>query len=409
MHDVAIIGGGIVGASVAWQLKQASPDADVILIEKENRIAAHQTGRNSGVIHAGLYYQPGSMKAAFCRAGVPATVWFSREHDIPFEQCGKLVVATDAAELERMKALFARSQENGIRAEMIGEARLRELEPRIAGTGAILSPTTGIADYEKIALKMADMFTEAGGELLLGVTVRDLREERDGVVVSTDRSDIRARHLIVCGGLQADRLAAMMGLADDFRILPFRGEYYMLGDDKVDIVKHLIYPVPNPRLPFLGVHLTRMIRGGVTLGPNAVFSLAREHYDANRPGFRDLASALGYSGLWRLAAKYAGSAFVEARSSVSPSYYLERCRKYCPELALDDLKPYPTGIRAMAVTRDGTMIHDFLIKSSKRALHVCNAPSPAATSAMPIGRHIVEQANDMFGLDLDLDRPIWRP
>jgi len=408
MHDVAVIGGGIVGSSVAWQLKQAWPAADMVLIEKEDRIAAHQSSRSSGVIHAGLYYQPGSMKARFCREGVGATVWFSREHGIPFEQCGKLVVATDDAELERMKALFERSRENGIEVELLYRSAMIEREPRIAGVGAILSPTTGIAYYEKIAGKMAELFAAAGGEVRLGTRVHDLVERADGITVVIDGTEIRTKRLIVCGGLQSDRLAAMMGMADDFRVVPFRGEYYRLGDDKSDIVKHLIYPVPDPRLPFLGVHLTRMIGGAVTLGPNAVFSLARESYEANRPSIRDLASALGYPGLWRLAAKFAPSAIVEARSSLSAAYYLERCRKYCPELTVADLHPWPTGIRAQALSRDGTMIHDFLVKSSKRALHICNAPSPAATSSMPIGRHIVGLANETFDLGLTLGAPPWQ-
>lgn len=407
-YDLVIVGGGIVGASVAWQLRQAWPNAEMLLIDKEAALAHHQSSRSSGVIHAGIYYQPGSLKARFCREGVAAVLWFAKEYGIPFEQCGKLLVATDDLEVARMEALFARARENGIEADLLDGAALAETEPRIAGKGAILSPTTGITDYTAITRTYARLFQGNRGAVQLGVAVRDLREDAEGVTIATDGPDIQTRYLVVCGGLQADRLAAMMGLADDFRIVPFRGEYYVLGSDKNDIVKHLIYPIPDPALPFLGVHLTRTIDGRVTLGPNAVFSLAREAYDANQPSLRDLAASFSWGGFWRLAAKYRASAFSELRSSLSKTHYLKLCQRYCPDLRLGDLNPHPTGIRAQAVSRGGELIHDFIVKSSKRSLHVCNAPSPAATSSMPIGRHILETANERLGLGLDLAPPVWR-
>lgn len=407
MHDVVIIGGGIVGTSVAWQLRNAWPTADLLLIEKEDRLAHHQSSRSSGVIHAGVYYQPGSLKAQFCRDGVRAVLWFAKEYGIPFDQCGKLIVATTPQEHERMTALFARARDNGIVVELLDADGLREREPRITGMGAICSPSTGITDYQAITETYARLFEGNHGAIRTGGAVRDVIEDDEGIRIVTDGPDVRTRYVIVCGGLQADRLAAMMGLAEDFRIIPFRGEYYALGEDKNDIVNHLIYPVPDPALPFLGVHLTRMIDGGVTLGPNAVFSLSRETYASNVPSMRDLASSLSWGGTWKLGAKYAASAIDELRSSLSRRRYLGLCQKYCPELTLDDLNPHPTGIRAQAVSRDGELIHDFIIKSSKRSLHVCNAPSPAATSSMPIGRHILEQANERFGLDLALAPPAW--
>lgn len=408
MHDVVIIGGGIVGASVAWQLRTAWPTADMLMLEKENALAQHQSNRSSGVIHAGIYYQPGSLKAKFCREGVKAVLWFAKQYGIPYEQCGKLVVATDTPELDRMNALFERAKLNGIAVELLDEPALREREPRIVGKGAILSPSTGITDYHAFAETYARLFKGNHGAIKTDTKVRGLAEEPDGIRIITDGPDIRTRFVIVCGGLQADRLAAMMDLADDFRIVPFRGEYFALGADKNDIVNHLIYPVPDPALPFLGVHLTRMIDGRVTLGPNAVFSLAREAYDWNGPSIRDLASSLSWGGTWKLGAKYAASAIDELRSSLSRRRYLELCRKYCPELVLNDLNPHPTGIRAQAVSPDGELIHDFIVKSSKRSLHVCNAPSPAATSSMPIGRHIIEQANERFDLGLTLGAPPWQ-
>ena len=406
-YDIVIIGGGIVGTSVAWQLRQAWPSADMLLIDKEDAVARHQTGRNSGVIHAGLYYQPGSMKARFCREGVAASIWLSKEYGIRYEQCGKLVVATQDDEMHRLRAIFENSKINGIQVEMLDKSAFREREPRITGVGAILSPSTGIADYAGINQCYAKQFEGNRGEILFGTEVRDLVEDPDAITIVTDNAEIRTRYLIVCAGLQADRLAGMMGLADDFRIIPFRGEYYSLGPDKNDIVKHLIYPVPNPGLPFLGVHLTRMIAGNVTLGPNAVFSLARESYEANRLSMRDFVSSVSWGGLWKLAAKYPTHGFKEFYNSISKRRYLSLCQRYCPELTLGDLHPYRTGIRAQAVARNGVMIHDFVMKSSKRAVHICNAPSPAATSSLPIGRHIISVANETFDLDLELKAPPW--
>ncbi len=396
IYDYAIIGGGIVGMSTAWQLLQRLPDASIVVIEKEDRLSAHQTGHNSGVVHAGVYYQPGSMKALFCRRGVEETIRFSRENNIPVEQCGKLIVATSADELARMKNLEDRCLENGIEFELLSANELKTREPRISGVGAILAKTTGIADYPAICRTMGDKFQELGGEIRLGLAVVGVQETADEVVVQAGQEEIRARHLIVCAGMMSDRLAHMLDVEADFAMVPFRGEYYRLPPEKNNIVKHLIYPVPDPALPFLGVHLTRVIEGCVTVGPNAVLGFSREGYAKGSVNAQDVVEMVRFGGFWKLMKQHMGTGIREFKNSISKQGYLDRCRKYCPELTLDDLQPYPSGIRAMAVNRDGTMIHDFLFAETARTILVCNAPSPAATSAIPIGEHIVDKAMDRF-------------
>jgi (S)-2-hydroxyglutarate dehydrogenase len=396
VFDYAIIGGGIVGAATAWQLKQRLPQHSIVLIEKEPALASHQSGHNSGVIHAGVYYQPGSMKAQFCRRGVEATVNFSQQNDIPFDQCGKLLVATNSDEQARMQVLFKRCTENQIDATWLSQDELREREPNIIGTGAFLVGSTGIADYLAITVKMADKFQHMGGEVRLNTTVRSATETAEEIILGTNGEDIRARHVIACAGIMADRVARLLGIETDFEMIPFRGEYYQLPPSKNNIVKHLIYPIPDPELPFLGVHLTRMIDGRVTVGPNAVLAFAREGYAKGSFNLRDVADMAKYSGFWRLVKDNMRAGISEMKDSFFKAGYLERCRKYCPELTLEDLQPYPAGIRAQAVTRDGSLVHDFLFAETPRAILVCNAPSPAATSAIPIGEYIVDKAIGRF-------------
>ena len=392
MYDYLIIGGGIVGLSTAWQLQRRKPECSILLVEKETELALHQTGRNSGVIHAGIYYTPGSLKAKFCKEGVHATMEFCRQNDIPVEQCGKLIVATDAAEQERLLALFKRAQENGMDVELIDAAELRRREPNIRGTGAIFLRTTGIADYPAITRAMAERFEEAGGETRLNSEVTGVRESDDRVTVQlNDGSAVDAKYLIACGGLMADRLAKMQGLNIDFQIIPFRGEYYQLPENRNNIVEHLIYPVPNPELPFLGIHLTRMIDGSVTVGPNALQGWKREGYGRINVSLEDLAAMLSFPGFWRVIGKNFRSGLREMRNSLWKRGYLKQIQKYCPSIELSELLPYRTGVRAMAVNRDGSLIDDFLFKESPRSLHVCNAPSPAATSAIPIGAYVCEK------------------
>lgn len=408
--DVLIVGGGIVGVSTAMQLTERYPGLSVLLLEKEASLAAHQSGHNSGVIHAGVYYAPGSLKAEFCRRGAAATYEFARRHGVRVERCGKLIVATNDIEVERLDALYVRCKQNRLEPEMIGKAALRDLEPRIVGRAAIRVATSGIADYPAMTAAMARLAQERGAQILLDRRVEALHEDDSGITAETPGGRFRARYAIVCAGLMADRLAKMCKIELDFRIVPFRGEYYRLPASKNDIVKHLIYPVPDPELPFLGVHLTRMIGGHVTVGPNAVLALAREGYRWRDVNVRDLSSMAAFPGFWKMLGKHGASGLTEFRNSLWKRGYLELCRRYCPELELDDLQAYPSGVRAQAVMADGTMVHDFLIRSSRRSLHVCNAPSPAATSALPIGAHLVEQFERQFemspsipaGFDLSL-------
>ena len=392
MYDYVIIGGGIVGLSTAWQLRQRKPASRILLLEKEAQVASHQTGHNSGVIHAGVYYAPGSLKAKFCKAGMAATIQFCQDNDIPYQQCGKLLVATNEIELERMHALFERSRENGLDVELIDTEELHRREPAIKGIGAFLVKATGIVDYQKICIRMAKLFAELGGEVRLNACVTNLRESANSIAVTTaDGETLETRYLITCAGLMADRVTRMLGIDIDFQIIPYRGEYFRLPAAKNNIVKHLIYPIPDPDLPFLGVHLTRMIDGSVTVGPNAVQGWKREGYGRINISPRDVTSMLAFPGFWKVALKNLKSGIAETCDSVWKPGYLKRVQKYCPSIRLRDLEPYPAGIRAQAVLRDGTLVHDFLFAESARSLHVCNAPSPAATSAIPIGEYICDK------------------
>jgi len=397
--DIAVIGGGIVGLATAMQILERYPGRTVLVLEKEPNLASHQTGRNSGVIHAGVYYAPGSLKARFCREGNAATLAFSRENGLPVEQCGKLIVATNEAEVSRLDALEDRCVANGLEPERLDQAALQRAEPRIVGKSAILVRSSGIADYTGITRRMAEIVMANDGQVILGAPVIGLREDAEGVAIETPQQTYRTRHAIVCAGLMADRLMRMCGLDPDFRIVPFRGEYFRLPESKNDIVKHLIYPVPDPGLPFLGVHLTRMIGGYVTVGPNAVLALAREGYRWADVNARDLYDMALFPGFWKVIASNWRSGLGEMRNSVFREGYLALCRKYCPELTVDDLLPHPAGVRAQAVMRDGRLADDFLIRRGRRTLHVCNAPSPAATSAIPIGRHLVETFHETFGAE----------
>ncbi|MCP4024434.1 MAG: L-2-hydroxyglutarate oxidase [Desulfobacteraceae bacterium] len=395
--DFTLVGGGIVGTATALELKRQYPDAAIALIEKEDSLASHQTGHNSGVIHAGVYYQPGSLKADFCRRGADRTIEFCKKYNLPFEQCGKLLVATNPLELKRLHDLEERCVQNKIVTQQVSRAKLREMEPNITGLGAILVPATAITDYIKITRKMADLFTDQGGSLFLGQAVTSIREKSDSVVVTAGKKEIQTRYLIACGGLMADRLARMMNIDIDFRIIPFRGEYYALPKKHADIVSRLIYPVPDPDLPFLGVHLTPMVDGSVTVGPNAVLGWKREGYGRVNIDLKDILEMVGFSGFWKVMGQNLISGVKEFVDSNYKAGYLKRIQKYCPSLELQDLKPYPAGIRAQAVQKDGTLVHDFLFATTKRSLHVCNAPSPAATSAMPIAEYLCQKAKETFG------------
>lgn len=392
IYDFCIIGGGIVGLSTAMRLLELEPGSSLVLLEKEARLAVHQTGHNSGVIHSGLYYAPGSLKARLCREGATATKRFCREHAIPFEECGKLVVATNDLEVARLGDLEARAAENGLAVERLDAFELKRREPNVAGLAALLVPSTAIVDYRAVSAAMAERIRRAGGRIELGSHVVRIAEGCDVVTTETETTSWRSRTLIACAGLQSDRIARIAGLRVRHRIVPFRGEYFQLPADRNAIVRHLIYPVPDPGLPFLGVHLTRMMDGSVTVGPNAVLGMSREGYGQLELDLRDIASYASFGGFWKMLGRNLGTAVTELRNSIWRRGYLEQCRKYCPSLDLDDLLPHAPGVRAQAVMADGSLAHDFLFDQTKRMLHVLNAPSPAATSAIPIGDMIATKA-----------------
>jgi (S)-2-hydroxyglutarate dehydrogenase len=391
-HDFCVVGGGIVGLATAMQLLRHNPGASLVLLEKESALAMHQTGHNSGVIHSGIYYAPGSLKADLCKRGERATKEFCTQHGIPFVTCGKTLVATSELEMERMAALAERAVQNGIEVERLDDAELRRREPNIAGLGALFVPATAIVDYRQVCVAMARVIQSLGGEIVLGARVIAIEETAHDVAIRTGTRTVRAGRLVACAGLQSDRLARLAGLPVTHQIVPFRGEYFRLPSEKNGIIRSLIYPIPDPELPFLGIHLTRMIDGGVTVGPNAVLGFAREGYRKLSVDVGDVAQYLFFPGLWKVLARYRKSVRAELAGSLFKSAYLKECRKYCPSLESTDLLPYEAGIRAQAVTRDGTLVSDFLFLESPRTLHVCNAPSPAATSAIPIGEMIATRA-----------------
>ncbi|MDN3682977.1 L-2-hydroxyglutarate oxidase [Vibrio tapetis subsp. quintayensis] len=395
VYDYIVVGGGIVGVSTAWQLKTRFPDKSILLLEKEDGFAKHQTGHNSGVIHAGVYYAPGSLKAEFCKRGEEQTKAFCAEHDIAIENCGKLLVATSDIEMERMNALYQRCADNGIEAELLNQEQLKLAEPNITGLGAILVHSTSIVDYKLVTEKMAEQFTNLGGEVCLRTEVVSMTESTSEIEIET-RVDgqgmlLQAKFVVTCSGLMADRVTQMLGIECDFQIIPYRGEYYRLNRKHNDVVNHLIYPIPDPDLPFLGVHLTRMIDGTVTVGPNAVQGWKREGYGDINFSLKDTMQMLTYSGFWKVTANNLKTGLTEWKNSLWKPGYLKLVNKYCPSIEQLDLEPYPAGIRAQAVLSDGSLVHDFLFASSERSLHVCNAPSPAATSAMPIGHYICDK------------------
>ena len=396
IYDFIIVGGGIVGVSTALTLIKENPSKKILLLEKEKSFAHHQTGHNSGVIHAGVYYEPGSLKAEFCREGLKETIAFCNTHGIPYEQCGKLLVATNDIELQRMDKLFERCKANNIEAEILNQEKLHEIEPNVFGIGAILVKSTGIVDYTLITKKMSEQFESLGGEFLLNSKVTNLDENKERIQVITSNETLNSKYLICCAGLMADRVAKLLDIKINFQIIPFRGEYFRLKEKHNSLVKHLIYPIPDPDLPFLGVHLTKMIDGTITVGPNAVLGFKREGYGMFNFSLRDTIQFLSFKGFYQVVKKNLKSGLYEMKNSIFKRGYLKEVQKYSPQIKLNDLVPYPAGIRAQAVLEDGTLVHDFLFAESERSIHVCNAPSPAATSAIPIGKYITEKASKAY-------------
>ncbi len=391
-YDFVVVGGGIVGLSTAHSLLRRYPGAGVLVLEKESALAQHQTARNSGVIHSGIYYKPGSLKARFSREGATALVEFCQEHGVAYEICGKAIVATVPAEIPLLERLYDRGLKNGLKVEKIGPEELKTLEPHAAGLAALYVPETGIVDFTGVAESLAMVIAEGGGVFTMGAEVEGIRTTGDGVEVNTNCAVYRARVLINCAGLYADRVAQLSGVRPQAKIVPFRGEYYHLAPESRHLVKNLIYPVPNPDFPFLGVHFTRSVEGSVEAGPNAVLGLAREGYKKTDVNLKDLAEVLTYPPFWRLAGRHWRTGAGEIFRSLSKSAFVQALRKLVPEIEESDLTPAAAGVRAQALAKNGRLVDDFLIVGGARSLHVLNAPSPAATASIPIGEAIAERA-----------------
>ncbi|MEZ5978377.1 MAG: L-2-hydroxyglutarate oxidase [Planctomycetota bacterium] len=386
---VCVVGGGIVGLAVADRVGELLPDARITVLEKEQRVAAHQTGRNSGVLHSGLYYRPGSSRAENCRLGKRLMEEFCRRHDVAYEICGKVVVATEESQIPALAELERRGRANGIELERIGPERLRELEPHVAGVAALHVPESGIVDYIGVAERLAALVGDRGGRVLLGVRVLALERRANTVVVETEHGGEEYDAAVCCAGLHSDRLARASGLDWRERIVPFRGEYYELVPRAYGLVRNLVYPTPDPRFPFLGVHFTRLVAGGVECGPNAVLALSREGYRWSDVSVRDVVDALGYPGFLRLAAKHWRTGLGEVVRSLSKAAFVTALRRLVPELRAEDLEPAEAGVRAQVLDRSGALVDDFVLRADGPIVHVLNAPSPAATSALAIARRVV--------------------
>lgn len=392
---IVIVGGGIVGLATAWRLSDRD-DVEVVVLEKEDAVAQHQTGRNSGVLHSGIYYKPGSLKATNCRAGKLEMESFCEAEGIAYERCGKVIVAVDERELPALERIHERGIANGVACERIGPDRLREIEPHVAGIAAIHVPEAGIVDYRGVCDRLAAILRERGHEVRLGARVLRVRSGGSRRVVETTAGELDADLVVNCGGLHCDRIARASGVASGPRIVPFRGEYYVLKPEATHLCRHLIYPVPDPNFPFLGVHFTRMVEGGVECGPNAVLAFAREGYTFGTMDLRDLVETLGYGGFHRLALKHWRSGLGEMWRSLSKAAFVKSLQRLVPEIRSEQIVPAPAGVRAQAVNRDGSMVDDFQILEAEGVVHVLNAPSPAATASLNIGRHVAEQAETLL-------------
>ena len=394
--DLVIVGGGIVGLATALQALRSGPGTRLAVLEKESALARHQSGHNSGVIHSGIYYKPGSLKAKNCVAGAVAMVEFCREHGIPHEICGKVVAATDQSELAGLDELMRRGTANGVPGlTMIGKEQVRELEPHCAGIAALYVPGTGITNYAIVSQKYADLIEAAGGRILTNCEVRGIAQHSAEVVLETTQGAVRATRVINCAGLHSDRIMRLAGEGNEIRIVPFRGEYYEIVPARRELVRNLIYPVADPRFPFLGVHFTRRISGGIEAGPNAVLALKREGYRKTDFNLKDAIETAVFPGFWRMAAKYWRSGVGEYYRSLNKSAFTHALQKLVPEIQASDLEPAGAGVRAQALDSSGRLLDDFAIFRSKRMIHVCNVPSPAATASLVIGKQIAEMANEL--------------
>lgn len=397
-YDIIVIGGGIVGLSVAREVTRQFPRLRLALVEKEARVGTHQTGHNSGVIHSGVYYKPGSMKARMCVEGAAAMVEFCREHGVPFKICGKVIVATSEEERPRLQDLLARGQANGVAGlRMLGPEELREIEPHATGVAALHVPGTGVTDFAKVCEKYAELVAAQGGTVRTFAEVIAIRQNGQETVVETSGGDFSVRWVINCAGLFSDRISRMAGETPDVQIVPFRGEYYDLVPARASLVRALIYPVPDPRFPFLGVHFTRRIHGNVDAGPNAIFAFKREGYRSGDFSLRDTMESLAFPGFWRVAAKHWRMGKDEAQRSVSKGSFVAGLQRLVPEVQGEDLVPGGSGVRAQAIHRSGALVDDFQFSQSDRMLHLYNVPSPAATASIAVGRAVVEMAAKAWG------------
>jgi (S)-2-hydroxyglutarate dehydrogenase len=389
--NVAIIGGGIVGLAIAYQLTRQFPNQRVVVLEKEANVAAHQTGHNSGVLHSGIYYKPGSLKAINCRAGKQAMETFCTTEGIPFETCGKVIVAVDNSELPALDRLYERGQANGVRCEMIDPVRLRELEPHAAGVRAIHVAETGIVDYRQVCDRLVKRVAEREGQVLTSARVTRMTQRPDSVVIHSTAGDVTAKCVVTCAGLQCDRVTAMSDQTLDAKIVPFRGEYYALKPAASHLCRNLIYPVPDPKFPFLGVHFTRMIRGGVECGPNAVLAFAREGYRKTDINLSDLAETLTYPGFLKMARRHWRKGIGEIWRSYNKQAFVRALQRLMPAIRAEDLDAIPAGVRAQLVVRDGSLVDEVVIRENERVVNIGNTPSPAATASLNISKLIVER------------------
>ncbi|HEU6448111.1 MAG TPA: L-2-hydroxyglutarate oxidase [Verrucomicrobiae bacterium] len=391
-HDVIIVGGGIVGLATAYRLFETRPSLKILLLEKESKLARHQTGNNSGVLHSGLYYKPGSEKAKLSVSGLQQMVVFCREHGVAHEQCGKIVVATDETELPRLENLWGRGNANGLLGlRKLNPQQIKEIEPHAAGIAAIHVPQEGIVDYPAVCEKLGELIRKSGGEIKLNARVQKIVPENGGKIVETTAGIFRGGFVVTCGGLHSDRLVKISGQKPSAKIIPFRGEYYQIKKERQSLVRNLIYPVPDPKFPFLGVHFTRLVHGGIEAGPNAVLAFAREGYKWMNFNARDFAESLSFPGLWKFLFKYPSIAGYEIWRSLSKSEFTHSLQKLVPEIQANDLETGAAGVRAQAMGWDGKLVEDFHFEEARGILHVVNAPSPAATASLAIGKKISER------------------
>ena len=399
-YDVVVVGGGIIGLATSMKLTQDFPNLKVAVLEKEKEVAQHQTGHNSGVIHAGIYYAPGSQKANFCSTGGKLLRDFCDEYGIAYDMCGKLIVATDDSEVPQLEELFKRGTENGAQGlRMVNQEEIKDIEPYSAGVKAILSPNTGIIDYFEVSQAYATRMRENGGDLLTNVKVMSIENKDNLVYINTTSGTVVAKYVLNCAGLHADTVAKMMGVDVGVKIVPFRGEYFSIIPEKEHMVKGLIYPVPDPSMPFLGVHFTRRINGSVEAGPNAVLAFAREGYKKTDVNLKDTLGTLSYSGFWKMSAKYWKVGMHEQYRSLVKGVFVKSLQKLMPEITGDDLGDPGAGVRAQVIDSNGGLLQDFAIEASANAIHVLSAPSPGATSSLTISEYIVDLAQESFDLN----------